>query len=238
MGEVPNEVGGGDVEPGQLVPVFPLPSTVLLPRVVLPLHIFEMRYRRLMEDALAGPRAMCIALLKPGYEAKYHTLDAEIHPVVGVGRIVKVERTSDGRFYFLIQGACRARVAREDHSRLYRRAELEPIEPRPTTCEEECSLRRELRRLLQSPPLEELSRESRWLDLFKCGDLSFSDLLDALASSLLTCAEEKLAFLAEPCVRRRAAALRDTLRCLSSEAVASAARCSKSRHWPPTCCEN
>ncbi len=237
MGEVTNGTGSG-VDLGRWIPIFPLPSTVLLPRVVLPLHIFETRYRRMMRDALADQRAMCIALLKPGYEAKYHTLEAAIQPIVGVGRILKAEQTDDGRYYFLLQGANRARLMEEDRSGPYRRGMLEPLMPRPLTCEDECAVRKEIRTLLAAPPLEEIAQQSQWMSLFKCNDLTLSDILDVLASSLLTCPDEKQAFLSEPCVRRRAGVICDVLRLLASELVVATARCAKPRSWPPKCCDN
>ena len=48
--------------------VFPLPSAVLFPHTVLPLHIFEPRYRSLVKSALTGDKVMAMAQLEPGYE--------------------------------------------------------------------------------------------------------------------------------------------------------------------------
>ena len=48
--------------------VFPLPSVVLFPHTVLPLHIFESRYRDLVRDALASDKVMALAQLEPGFE--------------------------------------------------------------------------------------------------------------------------------------------------------------------------
>ena len=50
------------------VPLFPLPGTVLLPGGLLPLHVFEERYREMLRDALAGERLIGMAFLLPGYE--------------------------------------------------------------------------------------------------------------------------------------------------------------------------
>ena len=54
-----------------LLPLFPLPDTVLFPGMPLPLHIFEPRYRKMVEDALASHRSIGMALLKPGWEDDY-----------------------------------------------------------------------------------------------------------------------------------------------------------------------
>ena len=54
-----------------LARLFPLPNLVLFPAVVQPLHIFEPRYRQLMEDALKDNRLIGMALLRPGWEEDY-----------------------------------------------------------------------------------------------------------------------------------------------------------------------
>ena len=51
------------------IPLFPLPGVVLLPGTMLPLHIFEPRYRAMVADALAGDRMIGMAKLKPGWES-------------------------------------------------------------------------------------------------------------------------------------------------------------------------
>src|SRR5665213_523951 len=54
------------------VPLFPLPNVVLFPRALLPLHIFEERYKAMTADALAGDKQIAMALLKPGWEKNYY----------------------------------------------------------------------------------------------------------------------------------------------------------------------
>src|SRR3954466_5571076 len=103
------------------VPLFPLPSVVLFPRAVLPLHIFEDRYRAMTADALEGDRLIAMALLRPGWEKSYYGRPA-IEPVVCVGRIVSHEKLADGKYNFLLQGLVRAVVVREhlQHETPYR----------------------------------------------------------------------------------------------------------------------
>src|SRR5687767_7158030 len=95
------------------VPLFPLPSVVLFPRAVLPLHIFEDRYRAMTADALAGDKVVAMALLKAGWEKSYYGRPA-IEPVVCVGKILSHEKLPDGKYNFLLQGVQRARVIREN----------------------------------------------------------------------------------------------------------------------------
>ncbi|MGB7156884.1 MAG: LON peptidase substrate-binding domain-containing protein [Tepidisphaeraceae bacterium] len=106
------------------VPLFPLPNVVLFPRAVLPLHIFEERYKAMTADALAGDRVIAMALLRPGWEKCYYGAPP-IEPVVCAGKILTHERLPDGKYNFLLQGIARGRVVGEDKSRLYRVGQLE-----------------------------------------------------------------------------------------------------------------
>lgn len=220
----------------ELIPLFPLPNAVMLPGTVLPLHVFEERYRVMTRDALQGSRLIAMALLQPGYEATYHTPRAAIHSTVCVGRILREERLPDGRYNFLLHGLGRARVMREDTQRPYRRGLLEPVHATPMLPEEEAAARRRIRAILSAPPFEETAREGRWLDLFQCPDFCFSDLIDVLVAALLPCPDEKQKFLAEPSTSRRAQFLCSTLSALSAEAdvPCEAARPARTRSWPPT----
>ena len=94
------------------VPIFPLPDLALFPNTLLPLHIFEPRYRAMVTDALARDRRLAIVGLKPGYEGDYAGHPA-VHEVAGLGRIVKCERMATGRFNLLLKGELRIRIERE-----------------------------------------------------------------------------------------------------------------------------
>src|SRR6185503_6398161 len=103
------------------VPLFPLPNVVLFPRAVLPLHIFEERYKAMTADALEGDRCIAMALLRPGWEKCYYGRPA-IEPVVCIGKILSHERLPDGKYNFLLQGEARARIVREHGDQPYRLA--------------------------------------------------------------------------------------------------------------------
>src|SRR4051794_16936820 len=94
------------------VPIFPLPNAVLFPRCVLPLHIFEDRYKRMAADVLGSHLQIAMALLERGWEKDYHGRP-RVDPVVCVGTILSHERLPDGRYNFLLQGHTRARIVRE-----------------------------------------------------------------------------------------------------------------------------
>jgi Lon protease-like protein len=113
------------------VRLFPLPNLVLFPHVGQPLHIFEPRYRQLMEDALEDDRLIATALLRAGWEEDYHK-KPPIHPVVCIGKILHEERLSDGRFNLILQGVARACILEElKLDKLYRVARIELLTDRP-----------------------------------------------------------------------------------------------------------
>ena len=119
------------IEPAAVVvvPLFPLPNVVLLPRAVLPLHVFEDRYRQMTADVLAGDRRMAMALLRPGWHADYGGRPP-LEPAVCLGTIVAHERLSDGRYNLLLRGDARGRIVREVGDDPYRSAEIDlPSEP-------------------------------------------------------------------------------------------------------------
>lgn len=108
-----------------LLPLFPLPSVVLFPGVLLPLHIFEPRYRSMVADALEGDRRIGMVLLRPGWEPDYDGRP----PVYGVGCsavIVHAAKLDDGRYNIVIRGLDRFRILSEEQGRAYRRAATVP----------------------------------------------------------------------------------------------------------------
>jgi Lon protease-like protein len=91
------------------LPIFPLDGVLLLPHGHLPLHIFEPRYRA-MVDAALGERRL-IGMIQPR-EDYPHPMpdDARIFDVGCAGRIVSFAETDDGRFLVTLRGVCRFRV--------------------------------------------------------------------------------------------------------------------------------
>ena len=94
------------------LPVFPLPDVVFFPETVLPLHVFEPRYRRMIADCLAGDRWLAVAMLRPGWEREYEGRPP-IHEVAGAGEIIQAEALPDGRFNVLLDGRMRVRIEEE-----------------------------------------------------------------------------------------------------------------------------
>jgi hypothetical protein len=112
-----------------LLPIFPLPNVVLFPNVFLPLHIFEPRYRQMVNDSLAGDRLIGMVLLQPGYEAEYERSPG-VYDVGCAGLITHVERLSDGRFNLVLRGLEKFRIVGEENPSstvMYRRALIAPL---------------------------------------------------------------------------------------------------------------
>jgi uncharacterized protein len=95
-----------------IVPIFPLPDVTLFPHTLLPLHVFEARYRLLVIDALERNRRLAIVRLRPGYEATYAG-KPPVHAMAGLGEIVSCERLANGRYNILLRGEARLRIEQE-----------------------------------------------------------------------------------------------------------------------------
>jgi Lon protease-like protein len=129
--------------------LFPLPNVVLFPQVMLPLHVFEPRYRQMTADALDDDRLMAVVLLKPGWEAEYEQRPA-LHPVACLGKIVADKRLEDGRYNLWLRGLSRARIVEElDREKPYRSARVELLESSEIAgLEHRQAYRKELTRLV------------------------------------------------------------------------------------------
>jgi Lon protease-like protein len=106
------------------VPLFPLPNVVLFPRAILPLHIFEERYKTMTAETLAADGVIAMALLRPGWEKCYYGAPP-IEPIVCVGKILSHEKLPDGKYNCLLQGTARGCVVDEVRSGAYRVGRLE-----------------------------------------------------------------------------------------------------------------
>ena len=103
------------------LPIFPLPNVVLFPGALLPLHIFEPRYRDMTRDALESHRMLAMAMR---LEAEVDGHLPAVALVVGVGEIVAAEPMPDGRYNLLLEGRARARIVKElPKEKSYRRVQ-------------------------------------------------------------------------------------------------------------------
>lgn len=111
----------------ELMPLFPL-GTVLYPGMVLPLHIFEERYRQLVKDLLDGPEPhrFGVIAIREGRETGADGVTS-LFDIGCVAELREATRYDDGRFDLITVGMERFRLGALDRSQPYLRAEIEPV---------------------------------------------------------------------------------------------------------------
>jgi Lon protease-like protein len=111
---------GGIADLPRVIPIFPLPGVMLLPRGRLPLNIFEPRYLQMTQDAMASHRT--IGMIQPA-DPKARLDAPEVYPIGCLGRITSFSETPDNRFLITLSGVCRFTIGREleQDGLLYRR---------------------------------------------------------------------------------------------------------------------
>ncbi len=119
------------LEPRHLarLPVFPLPGVVLLPHTLLPLYIFEPRYRQMVTWCLAHDWPLAVPMLPHGVDPAGDPITV---PVTGVGDIAHHEVVAGGRFQVLLRGLGRVRLVEDvPKEGLIRMARAEAIADQP-----------------------------------------------------------------------------------------------------------
>ncbi len=114
---------------GEMLPLFPL-GAVLYPGMLLPLHIFEERYRQLVSDLQDGPepRYFGVIAIREGRETGVDGVSA-LYEIGCIATLRRVTAHDDGRFDLITVGTRRFRLASElDQSRPYRRAEVDLLD--------------------------------------------------------------------------------------------------------------
>ncbi len=110
------------------VPVMTLPSTTLFPQALLPLYIFEPRYRKMLADSLRKERMFTVAMQDPGRQRESPC------KVAGLGLIrVSVDHT-DGTSHLILQGLTRVELVGTVQLKPYRIAAIRPLVPTPDDC--------------------------------------------------------------------------------------------------------
>ncbi len=185
--------------------LFPLPNLVLFPHIMQPLHIFEQRYRDLLEDALADDRLIAMAALAPGWEKDYDGRPA-MYPMACLGRIVTHCRLDDGTYNVLLLGIRRVRLLQEySPTSRFRQAQVQLCDDVYSLCSSarKRSLRRELRQaLLRSLPAMPEAQEQ--LDQLLGSETSMGTLTDLISYMLDLNVSRKQSLLSEVDVYRRA----------------------------------
>ncbi len=177
--------------------VFPLPSAVLFPNAILPLHIFEPRYRAMVRDALASDQLIALADLQPGWESVQGP--PALASIGCVGSIVWSEELPDGRFNILLQGLVRVRFLEEQPSlHDYREFRGEILDDPPYTGPEADVLRQELLELAGRMPPQVLDPLLQIATHLEGGALA-----DVVAGALVQDSDRRQVLLEELDVGRR-----------------------------------
>ncbi len=111
---------------GQRLSIFPLPGAILFPGLQLPLHIFELRYRAMISQALARDRL--IGMIQPRGQGEREDREAPLFDVGCIGKITDVEALADGCYNLIIEGQSLFRIIRElDVTTAFRQVEAETL---------------------------------------------------------------------------------------------------------------
>ncbi len=117
-----------------VLPAFPLSEYYLFPGSAAPLHIFEERYRQMMEDLMDGPGRLVMVPMATDAD-----LGSDGSALPGIGTLVEVmqhEKLEDGRWMILLMALDRVAISEVPSDRLYRQVEAELLpEPKPASAE-------------------------------------------------------------------------------------------------------
>lgn len=201
--------------PDLIVPIFPLPDVTFFPHTLLPLHVFEARYRLLVIDALERDRRLAVVKLKPGYEAGYAG-KPDVHPVAGLGEIVSCERLATGRYNILLRGESRVRLEAELPSdtlyRLMRARRLTDAEPQGDVAPALARIRAACTMLLSA-----LARPGDLLDTAVADGQPAGVIADRVAAAVLPDGATRQRLLETLDVTARATAVADAVETLVKE---------------------
>ena len=107
------------------IPLFPLPNLVLFPHIVVPLHIFEERYKLMINNCIDHDEAFGLVLLRRGAESES---EETIHRVGVTVRVTQVERLENGRMNILTEGESRFRIRRFTQREPYWKGSVDLLE--------------------------------------------------------------------------------------------------------------
>lgn len=176
------------------IPIFPLPNAVFFPKTFLPLHVFEPRYRAMVENADKHDNLMGIVLLKEGWEQDYFGSPA-VHDIACVGRIEQVEKLQDGKYNIMLYGIGKVKIEQFIQEKPYRVAQvryLKEVKFDPAEVDEETEARSFIR--LIKTYLVEIGVENSH-EVVSIQNYSLESIVNQIAAILDFPAEDKQALL-------------------------------------------
>jgi len=211
--------------------LFPLPNLVVFPHVMQPLHIFETRYRALLEEALDADGLIAMAILAPGWEDDYEGRPA-LRPTACLCKVATHHRTDDGNYNVLLLGVKRIEIIHElPPDKLFREAEVRLCHddyPEDLAAARTAQQKKLLELFKYSLP--KLAETTEQLDQLLGKHVPLGMLTDIIAYTLDLGIEHKEQLLAETNVDRRVALL--------FEYLSAAAQGLERATFPPPFSEN
>jgi Lon protease-like protein len=183
-----------------IIPLFPLSSIVFFPNTLLPLHIFEPRYKEMVNAAINNEKIIGMALLKPGWESDYYG-NPDVYDVIGMGRIVSSEVFEDGKINIILYGLKRAKIQEIITDLPYRLARVSIMDNNPNTKDE--IYRSKIEQLIYKWNLY-LNEKQKAHKINVNTKLPLENLTDALASLIFYNVFDKQRLLEETNVLKRA----------------------------------
>jgi Lon protease-like protein len=172
------------------LPIFPLPGAVLLPHSLVPLHIFEPRYRKMIHDCGEGHRVLALANIPD--EIASAEEPPRVLPVAGAGVLARVEKLPDGRFNVVLRGVGRVRIVEELASgEPYRLVRAEGMQGRAATGRREMDLADALKNLVLALSAAQRTAETQALAQLSARAQDPADLADVVAGVLLSSPTER-----------------------------------------------
>jgi len=179
------------------LPLFPLPRVVLLPHTLLPLHIFEPRYRALVRRAIDEGLIFGIPTIQEGGP---RTDDCPpFHPVMGLARIVRHQALPDGRSNIVVLGVGRAELVEElDNQDVpYRSGRCRRLDDIRNPAPADCKTGPRLAQLHLAARQVVHGREdvTEEVERLLTTDRDPAEVVDILAHMCLRCADDRMAYL-------------------------------------------
>lgn len=112
------------------IPIFPLPNVTFFPKTLLPLHVFEPRYRAMIASAIKGDKMLAVALLREGWQKDYFGRPP-VYKTFGVGKIVDHEHLDDDCYNIMVEGMYRGRLVNEHDTAPYRTGRVFVVQDGP-----------------------------------------------------------------------------------------------------------
>ena len=213
-----NEPAAIRVNFGHPMPLFPLEVATLLPHAMMPVHIFEPRYRQMVREALDGPGQIAMAIYDESAPLDEHGRPA-LRDAVCVGQIMQHQQLPDGRYILTLHGVCRGRIIQElppDEDREFRLAYLEPVGLEDVQESDLAESKSRLLDLLTHEPLTDLKDADAVVRHLRDDEVPTSAVLELVTFAMLTDSELRYQLLAEGDVRKRVILVEHELLRLSS----------------------